>query len=286
MTDNLTSHGTRFGFSAVWQSPWAAPVFLVPFLLMLAVHQLLGLSDALLAADEPGERPAAWVQSPVRREHEPMHSCYDPAFPREISTRTFLVHRQTTDPDGPFLPWLADAGNSVVNGTGHRHRDCLLNRSPQNEKRGSRSGDPGTHSGMPRRGRNIPARGNAPGTGSPTGNSPERAAQVRGTTGFVSPFQGSAWGGRRDPGALPRADLFWPLRGKNPQQCHRPFSFAFPIARTHLAFCRVIDFSNSRHTDRFFEGFARPLPPADGSGLPSSAWPGRTDSRRARIAAA
>jgi hypothetical protein len=30
----------------------------MPFLLMLAVHQLLGLSDALLAADNPGERPA------------------------------------------------------------------------------------------------------------------------------------------------------------------------------------------------------------------------------------
>jgi hypothetical protein len=40
------------------RSPWAAPVFLLPFLVKLAVHQLLGLSDALLAADNPGERPA------------------------------------------------------------------------------------------------------------------------------------------------------------------------------------------------------------------------------------
>jgi hypothetical protein len=31
---------------------------LVPFLLMLTVHQLLSLSDALLAAEKPGERAA------------------------------------------------------------------------------------------------------------------------------------------------------------------------------------------------------------------------------------
>jgi hypothetical protein len=30
----------------------------MPFLLMLGVHQLLGLSDALLVADNPGARPA------------------------------------------------------------------------------------------------------------------------------------------------------------------------------------------------------------------------------------
>jgi hypothetical protein len=30
----------------------------MPFPLMLTVHQLLGLSDALLVADIPGERPA------------------------------------------------------------------------------------------------------------------------------------------------------------------------------------------------------------------------------------
>jgi hypothetical protein len=45
-------------FLSLLQSPWAAPILLTPFLLMLAVHQLLGLSDALLAADEPGERAA------------------------------------------------------------------------------------------------------------------------------------------------------------------------------------------------------------------------------------
>ena len=31
----------------------------------------------------------------------------------------------------------------------------------------------------------------------------------------VSPFQGSSWGGRPSPGALPRADLFRPLRGED-----------------------------------------------------------------------
>ena len=46
------------GFPSVLKSAWAAPVYLLPFLLMLAVHQLLGLSDSLLAADKPGEQPA------------------------------------------------------------------------------------------------------------------------------------------------------------------------------------------------------------------------------------
>ena len=50
--------GRRPAFLSFLQSPWAAPLFLMPFLLMLIVHQLLGLSDALLAADNPGERPA------------------------------------------------------------------------------------------------------------------------------------------------------------------------------------------------------------------------------------
>lgn len=39
-------------------SAWFAPVFLVPFILMLVVHQWLGLSDALMVAAGPGERPA------------------------------------------------------------------------------------------------------------------------------------------------------------------------------------------------------------------------------------
>ena len=56
-TDNL-SPGIWFGFPTFLRSPWAAPVFLVPFVLMLAIHERLGLSDALLAADNPGERPA------------------------------------------------------------------------------------------------------------------------------------------------------------------------------------------------------------------------------------
>jgi hypothetical protein len=55
---NPPSQGTRFGFPSFLRSPWAAPVFLAPFLLMLAIHWLLGLSDALLAANNPGERPA------------------------------------------------------------------------------------------------------------------------------------------------------------------------------------------------------------------------------------
>ena len=58
LTGNPPSRGTRLAVLSFLQSPWAAPVFLMPFLLMLAVHQLLGLSDALLAADNPGERPA------------------------------------------------------------------------------------------------------------------------------------------------------------------------------------------------------------------------------------
>ena len=58
MTSNLRFRGLKLGAASFLKSPWAAPVFLMPFLIMLAVHQLLGLSDALLAADNPGERPA------------------------------------------------------------------------------------------------------------------------------------------------------------------------------------------------------------------------------------
>jgi hypothetical protein len=55
-----TSPSRGIGFGPLWflRSPWAAPVFLLPFLLMLAVHWLLGLSDSLLVAENPGERPA------------------------------------------------------------------------------------------------------------------------------------------------------------------------------------------------------------------------------------
>jgi hypothetical protein len=55
---NLQSLGIKFGFPTFLRSRWAAPVFLVPFLFMLAIHRRLGLSDALLAADNPGEHPA------------------------------------------------------------------------------------------------------------------------------------------------------------------------------------------------------------------------------------
>lgn len=58
MTRKSPFRGSVFGFPSCLRSPWAAPVFLMPFLLMLAVHQQLGLSDALLAAANPGERPA------------------------------------------------------------------------------------------------------------------------------------------------------------------------------------------------------------------------------------
>jgi hypothetical protein len=55
---SLPARGTRLGFRSFLQSPWAALVFLIPFVLMLILHQMLGLSDALLVADKPGERPA------------------------------------------------------------------------------------------------------------------------------------------------------------------------------------------------------------------------------------
>ena len=58
MTSNQRFRGLKLGAASFLKSPWAAPVFLMPFLIMLAVHQLLGLSDALFAADNPGERPA------------------------------------------------------------------------------------------------------------------------------------------------------------------------------------------------------------------------------------
>ena len=52
---------------------------------------------------------------------------------------------------------------------------------------------------------------------------------------FVSPFQGWAWGGQPRPEALPRAGLFWPLRGKDSPQPRPSHTFTFPIARIHLA---------------------------------------------------
>jgi hypothetical protein len=66
----------------------------------------------------------------------------------------------------------------------------------------------------PQRGRNKPARGIAPGKGSPFAASPERAVQTKAPAQFVSPFQGTVRGGGRVPGALPRAGLFRPLRGE------------------------------------------------------------------------
>ena len=58
MRRNLRFRGIWLRVASFLKSPWAAPVFLLPFLIMLANHQLLGLSDALLAAENPGERPA------------------------------------------------------------------------------------------------------------------------------------------------------------------------------------------------------------------------------------
>ena len=43
---------------AIIQSHWAGFLCLVPFLVMLAVHRLLGLSDALMIQAPPGEREA------------------------------------------------------------------------------------------------------------------------------------------------------------------------------------------------------------------------------------
>jgi hypothetical protein len=58
VTSNLRFRGIRLGVTSFLKSPWAAPIFLMPFLIMLANHQVLGLSDALLVAENPGERPA------------------------------------------------------------------------------------------------------------------------------------------------------------------------------------------------------------------------------------
>jgi len=55
--DDSTGASTPW-FLAFLRSPWSAVIFVLPFVLMLSVHQWLGLSDALLAADEPGTRPA------------------------------------------------------------------------------------------------------------------------------------------------------------------------------------------------------------------------------------
>ena len=85
------------------------------------------------------------------------------------------------------------------------------------------------------KGRNKPARGNAPGTqpipsgtalkrrntkrlsafrprAEPSGGRPRR----EGGETLWRPFKAGVIPGSRSPGALPRAGLFWPLRGKNP----------------------------------------------------------------------
>jgi hypothetical protein len=46
------------GLPETRRPPWAAALFMLPFAFMLVAHSLLGLSDALLAAPEPGERDA------------------------------------------------------------------------------------------------------------------------------------------------------------------------------------------------------------------------------------
>jgi hypothetical protein len=43
---------------AIIQSHWVSFLCLVPFLVMLAVHRLLGFSDALMVQTPPGEREA------------------------------------------------------------------------------------------------------------------------------------------------------------------------------------------------------------------------------------
>src|SRR5262249_4024991 len=66
----------------------------------------------------------------------------------------------------------------------------------------------------------VPRRGNTDQPGAtpregkrPEGSRPERAEQVQAPGPLVSPLQGFAGGGRRGPGALPRADVSGPLRG-------------------------------------------------------------------------
>ena len=73
------------------------------------------------------------------------------------------------------------------------------------------------HHDLPRRGLNIPARGNAPGTDAANRSSPERAVQPTLRAGLGParrPFRTRQGGdGPRLPGALPQADLLRPLRG-------------------------------------------------------------------------
>jgi hypothetical protein len=82
----------------------------------------------------------------------------------------------------------------------------------------------------PQRGWNKPARGNAPGKGSPPAASPERAVQTKAPARFVSPFQGTVRGGGRFPGAMPRAGMWLPLRGEEKPHPTPYLTFAFPIA--------------------------------------------------------
>jgi hypothetical protein len=61
----------------------------------------------------------------------------------------------------------------------------------------------GDRFGPPRRGRNMKARGTAPGAEAPLRSKPREGGTGVNPWPVVSPLQGWAWGGRRGPGALP-----------------------------------------------------------------------------------
>src|SRR5262249_4302161 len=61
-------------------------------------------------------------------------------------------------------------------------------------------------------------------------------------------LSGLGWGGRRGPGALPRADRFWPLRGTNPPQPPQHLTGTSPIARIYLHPTKKPPYSESRDT--------------------------------------
>lgn len=72
-------------------SPWAAALFMLPFALVLGAHWLLGLSDALLAAPEPGERDA---------------QSFNLAMVAAFYLGLFAVAHHLAAPTHRKLPWL------------------------------------------------------------------------------------------------------------------------------------------------------------------------------------
>src|SRR5262249_23266957 len=91
----------------------------------------------------------------------------------------------------------------------------------------------GNASSSPEGAEQTSSRGNAPGTETPRRNQP-----CKGVTGgdpravCVAP-SGLGWNGRRDPGALPRADVFGPF-GAGIRAIVPHYTFSFPLAGIHL----------------------------------------------------